>query len=86
MIGITTKNTVLDAKIDAVYYTDSIKKHSLIIKYLGGEMHILIDSADFGSFMTKVVESHCDGVKHLVNEMKEEKNDSTSGTYRNLYR
>jgi hypothetical protein len=71
MIGITAKNTILDAEIDSVYYTDAIKKHSLIIKYLGGEMHILIDSEDFSKFMTKVVESHCDGIKHLVEEMKE---------------
>jgi hypothetical protein len=71
MIGITTKNTILDAKIDAVYYTDSIKKHSLIIKYLGGEMHILIDRDEFGNFMTQVVESHCEGIKHLVEVMKE---------------
>ena len=71
MIGITQKNTILDAKIDAVYYTDSIKKHSLIIKYLGGEMHILIDRDEFGNFMTQVVESHCEGMKHLVEEMKE---------------
>jgi len=71
MIGITTKNTILDAEIKSVYYTDSIKKHSLIIKYLGGEMHILIDSADFGNFMTQVVESHCEGIKHLVEGMKE---------------
>lgn len=72
MIGITTKNTIIDAEIESVYYTDSIKKHSLVIKYLGGEMHILIDSADFGNFMTKVVESHCAGIKHLVDEMKEQ--------------
>jgi len=88
MIGITTKNTIINAEIDAVHYSASIKTHTLFIKYLGGEINILIDSADFGSFMTKVVESHCEGIKHLVDEMKkkEEKNDNTSGTYRNLYR
>jgi hypothetical protein len=88
MIGITAKNTIIDAEIDAVHYNATIKKHTLMIKYLGGEINILIDSAEFGNFMTKVVESHCEGIKHLVDEMKkkEEKNDNTSGTYRNLYR
>lgn len=72
MINVTTKNTILDAEIKSVYYTDSIKKHSLVIKYLGGEMHILIDSTDFGNFMKQVVDSYCEEVKQTVKEMKKE--------------
>jgi hypothetical protein len=86
MIGITSKNTIIDAEIDAVHYSEIIEKHTLFIKYLGGEINILIDQDEFGKFMAKVVESHCEGIKHLVDKMKEEKNDNTSGTYRNLYR
>jgi hypothetical protein len=71
MIGITSKNTIIDAEIDAVHYSASIKKHTLMIKYLGGEINILIDSAEFGKFMAKVVESHCEGIKHLIEGMKE---------------
>ena len=87
MIGITTKNTIINAEIDAVHYSESMQNHTLFIKYLGGEINILIDSADFGNFMKQVVESYCEQVKHSVDKMKkEEKNDNTSGTYRNLYR
>ncbi len=87
MIGITAKNTIIDAEIDAVHYSEIIEKHTLFIKYLGGEINILIDSADFGNFMTQVVDSYCEQVKQMVDKMKkEEKNDNTSGTYRNLYR
>jgi hypothetical protein len=71
MIGITTKNTILNAEIDAVHYTESIEKHVLMFKYLGGEINILIDRDEFGKFMTKVVESYTEGMKHLVDEMKE---------------
>lgn len=86
MIGITQKNTIIDAKIDAVHYNESIEKHTLMFKYLGGEINILIDRDEFGSFMRAVVESYCEGTKHLLEGMKEEKNGNTSGTYRNLYR
>jgi len=86
MIGITAKNTIIDAEIDAVHYSEIIEKHTLFIKYLGGEINILIDSADFGNFMKQVVDSYCESVKHSVDKVKEEKNDNTSGTYRNLYR
>jgi hypothetical protein len=87
MIGITTKNTIINAEIDAVHYSASMQNHTLMIKYLGGEINILIDSADFGNFMKQVVDSYCEQVKHSVDKMKkEEKNDNTSGTYRNLYR
>jgi hypothetical protein len=72
MIGITTKNTIINAEIDAVHYSASIKTHTLFIKYLGGEINILIDSADFGSFMKQVVDSYCEEVKQTVSEMKKE--------------
>jgi hypothetical protein len=72
MIGITSKNTIIDAEIDAVHYSASIKKHTLMIKYLGGEINILIDSEEFGNFMTQVVDSYCEQVKQMVDKMKKE--------------
>jgi hypothetical protein len=72
MIGITSKNTILNAEIDAVHYSATIKKHTLMIKYLGGEINILIDSSEFGNFMKQVVDSYCEEVKQTVNEMKKE--------------
>lgn len=71
MINITQKNTILNVEIDAVHYSNLIKKHSLRIKYLGGEINIFIDEDEFGKFMTKVVESHCEATAHLVEKMKE---------------
>jgi hypothetical protein len=73
MIGITTKNTIINVEFAAVDYTESIEKHSLTFKYLGGEICILIDREEFGNFMTEVVDSYSRGVQHLVDELKKEK-------------
>ena len=71
MIAITQKNTILNVEIDAVHYSEDIETHGLTLKYLGGEINILIPSADFGNFMRQVVDSYCESVKHLADKMKE---------------
>lgn len=71
MIGITQKNTILNVEFGAAHYSEAIKKHTLMFKYLGGEINILIDREEFGSFMRAVVESYTEGTKHLLDEMKE---------------
>jgi hypothetical protein len=72
MIGITTKNTILNVKFNAAHYTESTETHALMFKYLGGELNILIDRDEFGEFMRAVVDSYTEGVKHLVDGMKKE--------------
>jgi hypothetical protein len=72
MIGITQKNTILNVEIDSVHYSELIEKHTLMFKYPGGEINILIDSSKFGNFMKQVVDSYCESVKHSVDKMKKE--------------
>jgi hypothetical protein len=73
MIGMTTSSVVNDMEFRTVHYSKDIEKHAIMFKYLGGEINILLDRAEFGNFMRQVVDSYCEDVKALADGIKKEK-------------
>jgi hypothetical protein len=74
MINITKVNnrTTNGYKFLGILYDKKQHEHSILFESIGDDICIEINREDFGDFMTKVVESYGEGVKHLVDEMKKE--------------
>lgn len=68
MIGITTKNIIVNNTFRGAVYTKSTGNHTLLFESIGGDVAIVMDRNEFGEFMTKVVESWAEGSRHLIDE------------------
>ena len=70
MINVTTLNN--SYKFLGINFNKATSKHTIIFESISGEVYSDIEDAQFGNFMTKVVESYSEGLQHYVDEMKKE--------------
>jgi hypothetical protein len=70
MINISTLNN--SYKFLGINFNKNTSKHTIIFESISGDVYIDIEDAQFGNFMTKVVESYGEGLQHYVDEMKKE--------------
>lgn len=70
MINITTLNN--NYKFLGINFNKNTSKHIIVFESISGDVYIDIEDAQFGNFMTKVVESYSEGLQHFVDEMKKE--------------
>jgi hypothetical protein len=59
-------------QVKHIKYLADVKTHIIHLESDAGALFINMDRSEFGDFMTKVVESYGEGVRHLIKESIEE--------------